>query len=376
MTNILSSKLFARLKYEEDYLDHHLNFEVKKGQETLWFMEKIRWFQFSFALLLQVGVLLFSVYLWEQKALTIGQFTMVTSLSLLIINDARGLSRRFLEFFEYIGNINDGVSIMIVDHEIIDSPHSKELQVTQGAIQFKNVGFKYNDGKHVFKNLNLQIAPRERIGLVGFSGSGKSTLINLLLRLYEIQNGSIEIDGQSISEVTQDSLRDNIAMIPQDPSLFHRSLLENIRYGKIDATDDEVIAAAKLAHAHDFICEQPEGYASLVGERGVKLSGGQRQRIAIARAILKNSPILVLDEATSSLDSHTEYEIQQGLENLMKDKTVVVIAHRLSTISHLDRIIVFNDGEVVETGSHDTLLQNQKHYYHLWSMQAGGFLPL
>jgi len=210
---------------------------------------------------------------------------------------------------------------------------------------------------------------------VGFSGSGKSTFVNLMLRLFEPDSGVIAVDGQDILAVTQDSLRENISMIPQDPMLFHRSLMENIRYGRLDASDEDVIEAARKAQAHEFILQTEEGYASPVGERGVKLSGGQRQRIAIARAILKNAPILVLDEATSALDSVTERKIQQGLDYLMKGKTVVVVAHRLSTISHMDRVLVFEEGRIIEDGSHAALLQRNGHYAHLWNMQAGGFLP-
>ena len=214
------------------------------------------------------------------------------------------------------------------------------------------------------------------MGLVGFSGSGKSTFVSLLARLYDIQSGEILIDGQSLSKVTQDSVRERISMIPQDPMLFHRTLMENIRYGKLSATDEEVTEASQLAFAHEFIQELPQGYDALVGERGVKLSGGQRQRIAIARAILKDSPILVLDEATSSLDSKTEKLIQCGLDNLMRNKTVVVISHRLSTINHMNRILVFNQGQIIEQGSHGELLSRDGHYAMLWEMQAGGFLPL
>ena len=216
---------------------------------------------------------------------------------------------------------------------------------------------------------------REKIGLVGFSGSGKSTVLNLVLRLFEPQSGSILIDGSDVQNVSQESLRGSIAMIPQDPMLFHRTLMENIRYGRLDATDEEVVDAAKKAHAHEFILDTEDGYDSLVGERGVKLSGGQRQRIALARAVLKHASILLLDEATSALDSVTERHIQDSLALLMEDKTVLVIAHRLSTLAHLDRIIVFHEGKIVEDGNHNELLNNDGHYSKLWSMQAGGFLP-
>lgn len=375
VTNILNTKMFARLKHEREFLNEQLTFEVKKARETFWFMERMRWFQFIAALVLQVGIMYMSVQMWVRGAITVGQFTMITSLSLLIINDARGLSRRFLEFFEYLGNISDGVDIMIKDHEVTDIEGAGPLQVRAGAIEYNNVQFKYADGKEVFKGLDIKIAGGEKVGLVGFSGSGKSTFVNLLTRLYDIQGGEIFIDSQDIAKVTQDSLREQISMIPQDPMLFHRTLLENIRYGKLEASDEEVKEAARLANAHEFIEELPQGYDSLVGERGIKLSGGQRQRIAIARAILKDSPLLILDEATSSLDSKTEKLIQNGLDNLMQGKTVVVIAHRLSTISHMDRIVVFDQGEIVEQGSHDELLQKDGHYSLLWRMQAGGFLP-
>jgi ATP-binding cassette subfamily B protein len=235
--------------------------------------------------------------------------------------------------------------------------------------------FTYHEGLQVFEHLSVTIEPKQQVGLVGFSGSGKSTFVNLMLRLFEPQSGVISIDGQDILGVTQDSLRESISMIPQDPQLFHRSLMENIRYGRLDASDDEVIEAAKKAHAHEFILQTEKKYESLVGERGVKLSGGQRQRIAIARAILKDSPILILDEATSALDSVTEKKIQQGLDNLMKGRTVVVVAHRLSTISHMDRILVFDQGKIIEDDSHQQLLLRNGHYAHLWNMQAGGFLP-
>ena len=300
---------------------------------------------------------------------------MVAGLTILLIEAARGLSRSFLEFFEYLGNISDGVSVFIQPHEIVDKPDAPALKVNRGEIAFCAVSFIYKDGLQVFEHLDVTIEAKQQVGLVGFSGSGKSTFVNLILRLFEPQDGAIKIDEQNILDVTQDSLRESVSMIPQDPQLFHRSLMENIRYGRLDATDDEVIEAAKKAHAHEFILETEEQYGSLVGERGVKLSGGQRQRIAIARAIFKDAPILILDEATSSLDSVTEKKIQLGLKNLMKGRTVVVVAHRLSTISHMDRILVFDRGKIIEDGSHQQLMLRNGHYAHLWNMQAGGFLP-
>ena len=375
VTNVMNAKMFARRQFEEDYLTDYLDHEVDHAQRTFWYMEKLRWFQFIAAMILMIGMVGYALKIWSEGNMTVGEFSMVAGLAIMLIEAARGLSRSFLEFFEYLGNISDGVSIFIQPYEIVDKPDAPLLKVEQGEIKFNDVSFTYHEGLQVFDQLSVTIQPKQQIGLVGFSGSGKSTFVNILLRLFEPQSGSIKIDGQNILDVTQDSLRENISMISQDPQLFHRSLMENIRYGRLDATDDEVIEAAKKAHAHEFILQTEKQYESLVGERGVKLSGGQRQRIAIARAILKDAPILILDEATSALDSVTEKKIQQGMENLMKGRTVVVIAHRLSTISHMDRILVFDQGEIIEDGSHQQLLSLDGHYAHLWNMQAGGFLP-
>jgi len=375
VTNIMNSKLFARRDYEREYLTEYLDSEVTAARRTLWFMERMRWFQFTAAMVLMIAVITFALKIWGRGGMSAGEFAMAASLSLLLIEQARGLSRRFLEFFEYLGNINDGVSIIVRPHDVVDRTGAEKLVVRKGEIAFRQVTFAYADHKPVFNNLDVTISAREKAGLVGFSGSGKSTFVNLVLRLFEPRSGVITIDGQDIGTVSQDSLRNAIAMIPQDPMLFHRSLLENIRYGSLDATDDEVIEAAKKAHAHEFIMNTPEQYDALVGERGIKLSGGQRQRIALARAILKDAPILMLDEATSSLDSVTEKNIQDSLQWLMQEKTVVVIAHRLSTIAHLDRILVFHEGHIVEDGSHEELINLNGHYARMWGMQAGGFLP-
>lgn len=375
VTNSLNTKIFAKLGFERSYLDNYLDLEVKAARKTYWFMEAMRWFQFLSTMLLQIGVIVLALRFWVMGEISVGQFAMITSLALVVINDARGLSRRFLEFFEYMGNISDGVNIIVRNHEIIDAKDAKPIKIKQGEINFDQVNFAYTSEKPVFERLNVSIKSGQRVGLVGFSGSGKTTFINLLLRMYEVNSGQILLDGQNIAKCTQDSLREQVSMIPQEPMLFHRTLLENIRYGKLDASDEEVYAAAKAAKAHDFIVQLPEGYKALVGERGVKLSGGQRQRIAIARAILKNARILVLDEATSSLDSVTEKAIQESFDTLMQGRTVVVVAHRLSTIANLDRIIVFHEGKIIEDGSHDELLKQKGHYAKLWSMQAGGFLP-
>ncbi|MBD2435398.1 ABC transporter ATP-binding protein [Nostoc sp. FACHB-110] len=376
VTNLSSSRLFARLGFERRYLNDQLREELKEVRQSNWYSERIRWFQFISAAILKIGTLYYSLSLWSRGIIATADFVVATSLSLLIISEARNLSRRFLEFFEHIGNVANGVHVIVQPHELVDREQAIAHPITQGKIEFQQVNFSYTEGKKVFENLSVTIKPGERVGLVGFSGSGKSTFVNLILRLFDPQSGQILIDGVDIRDMTQDALHAQISLIPQDPSLFHRTLMENIRYGRIDATDEEVVEAARKAYAHDFITQIQEGYNSLVGERGVKLSGGQRQRVAIARVILKDAPILILDEATSSLDSITEKAIQDTLDVAMNGKTVIVVAHRLSTISHLDRILVFDRGRIVEDGTHTKLLARQGAYYRLWKMQAGGFLPV
>ena len=285
------------------------------------------------------------------------------------------LTKDFSEFSKLLGRITQALKVVLDKPEFQDLPEAYELKVTRGAISFDRVLFHYKGITPLFHNKSVIIGAGQKVGLVGYSGSGKSTFVNLILRLYDVTEGSILIDGQDIRNCTQDSLRKNIAMIPQDPSLFHRTLIDNIRYGCENASDEEVVEAAKRAHAHDFIAKLPQGYNALVGERGVKLSGGQRQRIAIARAILKNAPILILDEATSALDSVVESDIQQSLWELMQGKTTIVIAHRLSTLLHMDRILVFEQGKIVEDGSHTQLLTKNGMYKTLWEAQVGGFLP-
>jgi ATP-binding cassette subfamily B protein len=288
----------------------------------------------------------------------------------------RSLSEDISRAAELIGSITQGVSIALLPLTIQDPQPAQSLQVRRGAITFDQVKFNYKGATTLFHNKSVTISAGQKIGLVGYSGSGKTTFINLILRMYDVTAGAILIDGQDIRQVTQVSLHRAIGLIPQDPSFFHRSLLENIRYGRLDASDAEVITAAQQAHADDFIVRLPQGYASLVGERGVKLSGGQRQRLAIARVFLKNAPILVLDEATSQLDSVTEQVIQQSLKRLMHGKTSIVIAHRLSTLLQMDRILVFEAGAIIEDGPHEALLAKGGLYKTLWEAQSGGLLDL
>jgi len=281
--------------------------------------------------------------------------------------------------FENLGTVQDGINTLSVPNAITDYQHAVDLEVSEGAISFNNVSFAYNDDDQVFSRLDLDIKGAEKVGIVGRSGAGKSSLVSLMLRFYDVQSGTVSIDQQNIRDVRQDSLRENIAMVTQDTSLLHRSVRENIMFGHPQASEEQMIAAAKQAQAHEFILSLRDnkgrrGYDAHVGERGVTLSGGQRQRIAIARVLLKNAPILILDEATSALDSEVEASIQQSLNKLMQGKTVIAIAHRLSTIAAMDRLIVFDQGVIVEQGTHQQLLAQNGVYSRLWSHQSGGFI--
>jgi len=316
-----------------------------------------------------------TIYLFINGNVALGTVVLISSYSANIRQSIRSLTRSLDVGSTQLSNALEMTEILDRPLEILDYPSATTLQVTSGAITFNQTTFNYTgQGSDEIDNLDLVIAPGESIGLVGHSGAGKSTIVKLLLRFVDVTDGSIKIDNQDIRDVTQESLRQNIAYVPQEPLLFHRSLRDNIAYGKPDANLDEVIQAAKQANAHEFIKNLEHGYDTLVGERGVKLSGGQRQRVAIARAILKDAPILILDEATSSLDSKSEREIQTAIANLIQGKTVIAIAHRLSTIKHLDRIIVLENGSIAQQGSHDELIAQGGIYADLWEHQYGGFL--
>ncbi|HHJ0490044.1 TPA: ABC transporter ATP-binding protein [Legionella pneumophila] len=315
------------------------------------------------------------IHLYGKGLVSIGDFALILGLSMELGHMMWYTMYQVDQFNQALGKARQSLNALVIPHEIQDKDNASQLVVTQGRIEFSKVKFHYQGGYSLFQNKSVTIEAGQKVGLVGYSGSGKSTFVNLILRLYEVVDGQILIDSQNLSEVTQESLRQAIAMIPQDPTLFHRSLMDNIRYGRTKASDQEVISASKRAHAHEFISLLPEGYETLVGERGVKLSGGQRQRIAIARAILKNAPILMLDEATSQLDSITESNIQESLWELMQGKTTLVVAHRLSTLLHMDRILVFDKGHIVEDGTHTELLSLGGLYKTLWDAQVGGFLP-
>ncbi|MFZ1988092.1 MAG: ABC transporter ATP-binding protein [Minisyncoccia bacterium] len=324
---------------------------------------------------IEIGLLVGAVMLWERGLLSVGDFVLIQVYIIALIERVWNMGGSMRKLYDGFADAYEMVVILKTPPGIVDVPNATTLAVPEASITMKDVSFRFNEARPILEQFSLHIAPREKIALVGPSGAGKSTITKLLLRLYDVTSGAIEIDGQNIAEVTQDSLRNNIAFVPQEPVLFHRSLMDNIRYGRQEATDEEVMDAARKAHCHDFISTLPFGYETYVGERGVKLSGGERQRVAIARAILKDAPILILDEATSSLDSESEALIQDALKVLMEGKTVVVIAHRLSTIMTMDRIVVIEGGRLVSEGTHNELLDKKTGLYHkLWSIQAGGFL--
>lgn len=372
--NILNIKLFANNASESSRLMKYLNKYVIAEKRRDWWFLWIQAIQAVSFVTYQGCCFALLIHWFKAGAVTAGDFALLTMLNVAIIQEIWTLSKMILNAADLYGNIAQGLRIVLRPIEIKDRHGSTTLSVTKGNIEFDKLSFHYRDVAPIFTDKSIKITGGQKVGLVGYSGGGKSTFVNLILRLYEPKSGRILIDDQDIELVTQDSLHKNISMIPQDPSLFHRSLIENIRYGMPNATDAQVIEAAKQANAHEFILQIPNKYEALVGERGVKLSGGQRQRIAIARAMLKNAPILILDEATSQLDSVTEKEIQNSLWQAMQNKTVIVIAHRLSTLLNMDRILVFHQGKIIEDGPHAVLIAQGGLYKTLWDTQVGGFI--
>ena len=378
-TNILTVKLFARAREEDAYvrdaIDHHTGLFYRSLRLNTLFALCLS--TLNALMVTSTGAL--ALVLWTQGRVDVGTVAMALPLAWQIVNIAGWVAWQITSIFENVGVIQEGMMTIARPIALTDRADAAALEVPRGEIRFEDVRFGYGRQTGVIDGLTLTVRPGEKIGLIGRSGAGKSTLVNLLLRFFDLEGGRILIDGEDIAGVTQESLRAQISVVTQDTSLLHRSIRDNIRYGRPQATEAEVIAAARLAHAEEFILEledwkERRGYDAHVGERGVKLSGGQRQRIAIARVILKDAPILVLDEATSALDSEVEAAIQSSLGTLMAGKTVIAIAHRLSTIARMDRLIVLERGRIVEQGSHDELLRHGGHYAALWRRQSGGFI--
>jgi ABC-type multidrug transport system fused ATPase/permease subunit len=374
ITNIKNVIFFAAHEREDRIVGHSVaeTFQAQRAQYRAFV--QMRMVLQALNLLIYALLLPLALHRLIRGAITVGDFLLISTLMIQLIRNVFDMANGLPDTYDTVGSIRDSLDMLIVPREIRDRPGATELRVARGEVRFEGVGFHYDRKKAVFDGLDLTIPAGQRVGLIGHSGAGKTTLVTLLMRLYDIQRGAIRIDDQDIAAVTQASLRRSIGLIPQDVILFHRTLLDNIRYGRPSATDAQVIQAAQRAHAHEFILSLSDGYQTLVGERGVKLSGGQRQRIAIARALLKDAPILVLDEATSALDSESEALIQAGMNEAMAGKTVIAVAHRLSTLAHLDRLLVIDKGCIVEDGTHAELLVRGGIYATLWRRQVGGFL--
>lgn len=375
ISNATTVKLFSGVLQEQS-LFHEVTERYRKLATFTWRLhESMEAGQALLMIVVEFVLMYFAVRLWKEGIFTIGDFVLLQGYLVGLFNKLWDFGKLIRHSYEALADASEMVEIIDAQPDVIDVRNAKQLDPQDGRIEFCDVHFNFNETRPILSGLNLKIKHGEKVGLVGPSGAGKSTIAKLLLRLYDLDRGKILIDDQNIARVTQESLRSQIAVVPQEPILFHRTIIENIRYGRRSATDDEVIDAAKKAQCHEFIEELPDGYDTYVGERGVKLSGGERQRVAIARAILKNAPILILDEATSSLDSKSEALIQLALRQLMKDRTTIVIAHRLSTVMEMDRILVINHGRVVDEGTHEELLKRPRGMYKkLWNIQAGGFM--
>jgi ATP-binding cassette subfamily B protein len=373
-SNNLAVRFFASRARETDRVEQDLE-HYRRLQVRAWSVNAlVNAAQGFLSITARVGIFMFALLLLYRGSISLGVFVLVQTYVSMLIDQVWTIGRMVRRFFSFAANAKEGVELYAMPHEVADPLVPEQFVVTDGEIQFEDVTFNYNETRSVLEHFNVTVHGGEKVALVGPSGAGKSTVMGLVLRLHDVTGGKVMIDGTNVSRVRQDDLHSKIAVVPQEPLLFHRSLMENIRYGKPDASDEEVYEAARKAHCDEFIRALPQRYETLVGERGVKLSGGERQRVAIARALIKDAPILLLDEATSSLDSESERYIQDALGILMQGKTVVVIAHRLSTIARMDRIIVMEEGNIVEEGSHTQLLEQNGLYKKLWDMQAGGFL--
>ena len=374
ITNVLNLKIFSSRKTEQKYFDNVLEEEHRVRRKAWGYANKAYTIQSFISVFAKASLIGLSIWLWSKGNTTSGTIVLVITYSTILFDRLAFLGSAIRRFFDAYVNAQEYTELLNRPIEIKDISSPETPRMKAGEIIFDNVAFGYHKNNNVIENLNLKINSGEKIGLVGTSGAGKTTITKILLRFADVSGGRVLIDGQDIRNITQDDLRNIISYVPQDPILFHRSLAENIAYGKPNATREEIIDASRKAHAHEFISSLPHGYETLVGERGIKLSGGERQRVAIARAILKNSPVLILDEATSSLDSVSEMHIKAALDELMKGKTTLVIAHRLSTIEKMDRILVLEKGQIIEEGNHKELLSKKGVYHNFWNHQNGGFI--
>jgi ATP-binding cassette subfamily B protein len=371
ISNNSNIRLFATYDYEEERF-RKVSEELSCARQKSWNTGQLfETFQGALMVGLEASFLLLAVHYWKTGTFAIGDIVFYQTFLFQMFDRVNNLGRNIRRTYEVLADANEMTEVIETPHEIIDLPGAPDILVSAGRIEFRDVGFHYDLSKPIFDRFNLEIQPGERIALVGPSGGGKTTFTKMLLRLCDIASGDILIDGQPIAQVTQDSLRRSISLVPQEPYLFHRSIKENIAYGNHSASDEDILRASRLAHCHEFITSLKDGYETMVGERGIKLSGGERQRVAIARAILENAPILILDEATSSLDYESESFIQESMQTLMAGKTVIVIAHRLSTIRKMDRIVVLQNGTVIEEGTHNELLEMENGKYRkLWGFQS------
>ncbi len=364
ISNMPLVRAFCGIAHEHQRFDATVDRELVARGRSLRYLEKLRLTHAAVTVMLTIGLLAWVITLWQKGGATTGDVVLVCTLGISILSATRDLAVALVDVTQHVARLTEAIATLLLPHDLRDHPEAEPLVKSGAAIAFNNINFKYPGGDTLFERFSLRLQPGQRVGLVGQSGGGKSTLFVLLQRFYDLQHGSITIDGQDIARVTQQSLREAISVVPQDISLFHRSILENIRYGRPTATDDEVLRAAISARC-DFVETLPEGLDTMVGDRGIKLSGGQRQRIAIARAFLKDAPIVLLDEATASLDSESEEAIREALSRLMRGRTVIAIAHRLSTLRNFDRVVVLKAGKIIEDGSPDRLMQGQGPYREL-----------
>jgi ATP-binding cassette subfamily B protein len=370
VNNISLVRVFGSAAREKERLSQKIGEEVVAQRASLQSLERLRLFHAISVFIVTAGILVWAVFQWQAGRISTGDVVLTTTLGFTMLHASRDLAMAIVDVVQQFAKLGEAVQVLGLPHEMEDAPDARPLEVTEGHVSFRHVTFRYPNGRIVLQDVSLDVPAGQRVGLVGRSGAGKSTLFALLQRFYDPDAGDVRVDGQNIAHVTQQSLRESIAIVQQDISLFHRSLLENLRYGRPDATDEEVLRAVEAAHCREFIQALPEGIHTIVGERGMKLSGGQRQRLAIARAFLRDAPIILLDEATSALDTESEQSIQAALAELCRNRTVIAIAHRLSTLDSFDRIVVLDHGRVVEDGPPSELRARRGLYSAMYRRQV------